>query len=78
MKKKSATKAFIRNLDQFGHEVNISHKGESHKTFTGGITTLLMCFLMVLLLGSSIDVMFSYGKTFINQTKTAANHSMIG
>ena len=32
----------ILKHDQFGHQVKLSKNGENHKTFTGGIVTILL------------------------------------
>ena len=68
----------IRSFDQFGHIVDISHKGQSFKTMTGGVLTLFMNLMFVMILIRNIDKMISFDSKITNYTETRADYDGIG
>jgi len=55
-----STARYIKNYDLFGDPVQITYKGkDSHKTFLGGLITIIICSILFVYVGWRI-YLFSY------------------
>ena len=62
--------AFLRQLDLFGHPVNLNIKGDSHfKTAFGGFSTLVLYFICSAYLATMIIQLANYEAKIETNTK---------
>ena len=68
----------ILKLDQFGYTVKLSKNGKDHKTFSGGIVTIILKTFLFWMFIKNCFKMLEYTDDSILQNETLTDYDSIG